>query len=98
MDNILVYHRPNHQTDPSDTKCEFHSKKIRRQKTVGKKGFSLFEMVFKTRRFFFNGLDALQKVLNDNNINFSNDIKPQPQAKANTWLPFKDDSGEEINF
>ena len=55
-------------------------------------------MVFKTRRFFFNGLDVLQKVPNDNNINFSNDIKPQPQAKQNNWLPFKDDSGEEINF
>lgn len=98
MDNILVYHRPFGQTDPTNPTAEFHSKKIRRQKTVGKKGFSLFEMVFKSRRFFFNGLDALQKVLNDNNINFSNDIKPQPQAKQNNWLPFKDDSGEEINF
>ena len=43
-DNILVYHRPFAQTDPQNPACEFHSKKIRRQKTVGKKGSSIFEM------------------------------------------------------
>ena len=48
MDNILVYHRPFAQTEPSNPICEFHSKKIRRQKIVGKKGFSIFEMLFKT--------------------------------------------------
>ena len=98
MDNILVYHRPFAQTDPNNPTAEFHSKKIRRQKVVGKKGFILFEMLFKTRRYFFNGLDPLQKLLNDKNINFVNDIKPQHQAKENNWLPFKDDNGEEINF
>ena len=34
MDNILIYHRPNHQKDPSSTLCELHTKKIRRQKSV----------------------------------------------------------------
>jgi hypothetical protein len=70
LDNILVYHRPFAQTEPSNPICEFHSKKIRRQKIVGKKGFSIFEMLFKTRRFFFNGLDPLQKILNEKNITF----------------------------
>ena len=46
MDNILVYHRPFGQTDPTNPMCEFHSKKIRRQKVVGKKGFLMFEMNF----------------------------------------------------
>ena len=34
LDNILVYHRPFAQTDPSNPSCEFHSKKIRRQKIL----------------------------------------------------------------
>lgn len=46
MDNILVYHRPLAQTDIQNPTCEFHSKKIRRQKTVGKKGSSIFQMYF----------------------------------------------------
>lgn len=98
MDCILVYHRPFGQTDPQNPTCEFHSKKIRRQKIVGKKGFILFEMLFRTRRFFFTGLDPLQKLLNEKNINFKNDIVPQQQAKENNWLPFKGDDGEDINF
>ena len=98
MDNILVYHRPFAQTDPQNPTAEFHSKKIRRQKIVGKKGFILFEMVFRTRRFFFTGSDPLQKILNEKNINFINDMKPQAKVVSNSWIPFKDDSGEEINF
>ena len=85
LDNILVYHRPYGQTDPQNPTCEFHSKKIRRQKIVGKKGFFLFEMLFRTRRFFFNGLDPLQKVLNDKNITFKTELTIEPQQG---WVPF----------
>jgi hypothetical protein len=85
LDNILVYHRPYGQTDPQNPTCEFHSKKIRRQKIVGKKGFFLFEMLFRTRRFFFNGLDPLQKILNDKNITFKTESTIEPQQG---WVPF----------
>lgn len=61
MDNIIVYHRPNHQTDPTSPISELHSKKIRRQKTVGKKGYVTFELSRKTRRFLFNGVDYLEE-------------------------------------
>lgn len=71
LDNILIYHRPFAQTDPQNPIAEFHSKKIRRQKVVGKKGFFTFEMFFKKRRFIFNGVDYLQKMLNDQKINFN---------------------------
>lgn len=70
MDNILIYHRGLAQTDPLNPSCEFHSKKIRRQKIVGKKGFILFEMYFKTRRFLFNGIDPIAVLLKNKNINF----------------------------
>jgi hypothetical protein len=70
MDNILIYHRGLAQTDPQNPSCEFHSKKIRRQKIVGKKGFILFEMYFKTRRFLFNGIDPIAVLLKNKNINF----------------------------
>jgi hypothetical protein len=95
LDNILVYHRPFAQTEPSNPLCEFHSKKIRRQKIVGKKGFSIFEMLFKTRRFFFNGLDPLQKILNEKNITFKTESVVELQQG---WVPYKNDNGEEVNF
>ena len=95
LDNILVYHRPFAQTEPSNPLCEFHSKKIRRQKIVGKKGFSIFEMLFKTRRFFFNGLDPLQKILNEKNITFKTESVVELQQG---WVPYKDENGEEVNF
>lgn len=71
MDNILIYHRPFAQTDPQNPLAEFHSKKIRRQKVVGKKGFFTFEMSFKRRRFIFGGVDYLGKLLKDQKINFN---------------------------
>lgn len=71
MDNILIYHRPLAQTDPQNPLAEFHSKKIRRQKVVGKKGFFTFEMLFKKRRFIFGGIDYLGKMLKDQKINFN---------------------------
>jgi hypothetical protein len=70
MSNILVYHRPFAQTAPQNPTCEFHSKKIRRQKTVGKKGVSLFEMIFSTRRFYFDLVDPLGKLIKENGLNF----------------------------
>ena len=89
LDNILVYHRPFAQTEPSNPLCEFHSKKIRRQKIVGKKGFSVFEMLFKTRRFFFNGSDPLQKILNEKNITFKTESTKELQQG---WVPFNNNN------
>ena len=89
LDNILVYHRPYGQTDPQNPTCEFHSKKIRRQKIVGKKGFFLFEMLFRTRRFFFNGLDPLQKILNEKNITFKTESTKELQQG---WVPFNNNN------
>lgn len=54
LDNILIYHRPYHHTDPMDRRCEVHTKKIKRQKIVGKKGALEFEYNRHTRRFIFN--------------------------------------------
>ncbi len=58
-DNILIYHRPFAQTDPMNGACEFHSKKIKKQKVVGAKGFCEFEFNFMQKRFFFNGFDPM---------------------------------------
>ena len=93
MDNILVYHRPYAQTDPQNPACEFHSKKIRRQKVVGKKGFIIFEMLFRTRRYFINGLDPMQKLLNDNNIDFK-PAQPIQQSIDDGWVSFSKDGQE----
>ena len=59
MYNILVYHRPNHQQDPNSPQCEVHTKKIKRQKIVGKKGTIELEYIRNKRRFFISGEDVL---------------------------------------
>lgn len=63
MDNIIIYHRAKKQTDPNDCTAEFHTKKIRRQKTVGKLGTLNIELSRITRRYFFNGTDYLARII-----------------------------------
>lgn len=63
MDNILVYHRPMQQTDPTDPTCEVHSKKIRRQKTVGKKGIVNITYSHRTRRYEIDGYDPMSNAI-----------------------------------
>jgi hypothetical protein len=98
MDNILVYHRPFAQTQPQDPTCEFHSKKVRRQKTVGKKGSSLFQMLFSKRRFIFSGKDPLEISLKGKNLSFEYSQKQMPLPEPTNWMPALDINGEAINF
>lgn len=76
-DNVLVYHRPNHHLDPNDTTCEFHSKKIRRQKIVGVKGTIAFDFIRTKRRFYFNGSSPLEDEKQVNLRSFSEPLKEQ---------------------
>lgn len=70
MDNILIYNRPFFYSDPKNPTCEFHSKKIKRQKTVGKRGFMLMEMIFQKRRFLFSGYDPVDELMKKKNVDF----------------------------
>jgi len=63
MDNILIYHRPDRGENPESPLCTFSSKKIRRQKIVGKLGTINFELSRTVRRYIFNGRDYMQEVL-----------------------------------
>lgn len=63
MDNILFYHRPYRGENPTFPNAEMHSKKIRRQKVVGKLGTVKFELKPKSRRFLFNGVDHMENLL-----------------------------------
>lgn len=72
MDNILVYHRPFFQSEPQNPVCEFHSKKIRRQKVVGKRGSTIFSMSFKDRRYLFEERDPLKSLMYEKEISFYN--------------------------
>lgn len=91
MDNILIYHRPFFQTDPNNPTCEFHSKKIRRQKSVGKRGFFLFEMIFAQRRFYFNGSDPMQKIINEKGFDFR-PRQSQLNFESQEWKPFSNET------
>lgn len=68
MDNILIYDRPNHQNNPSSDVCQLHSKKIRRQKMVGKKGTVTFNFNRKIRRFIFGGKDYMQELIDKSKV------------------------------
>jgi len=65
MDNIIIYDRPNHQIDPNSDVCELHSKKIRRQKIVGKKGVVSFNFDRIKRRYIFGGVDYMAKAITE---------------------------------
>lgn len=80
-DNILVYHKPFAQSDRGNPNCEFHSKKVKRQKTVGKPGTT--DLVYRVlkRRFEVDGVDPMQELINLNKLDFHApvvDYKPMP--------------------
>jgi hypothetical protein len=86
MDNILIYHRPNHQKDPASSVCELHTKKIRRQKTVGKKGFFEFDYYRPQRRYYFNGIDPMARLTIAKGLDFM----PKQKELFSGWTPLKD--------
>jgi len=92
MDNITVYHRPFAQTDPSSPVAEFHSKKIKK-KSVGRKGFVMIEYIWERRRFFIEGRDFIQEMLNKKGYDFW-----KKKEASQSWLPYKDENGEEVIF
>jgi hypothetical protein len=77
MYNILVYHRPNHQQDPNSPICEVHTKKIKRQKIVGKKGVVDLEYIRQKRRFYVNGEDIIVSLTRNINANPNERIEPK---------------------
>lgn len=88
-DNIIIYHRPFAQTAPESPLCEFHSKKIRRQKIVGIKGFFDFELVRSTRRFTFEGVDYLQQAIEGKYV--QSEIKQPTAIRPNrNWTDSKE--------
>lgn len=76
MDNILAYHRPFRQTLPDDPTAEFHSKKVRRQKTVGRPGMSEMRYIAVKRRFEFGSEDPIENALMSRGINFMQQSAP----------------------
>lgn len=90
MDNIIVYHRPMGQTEPDNPICEFYSKKIRRQRIVGKKGSIQFELSRPRRRFYFDGKDVLGKALKDKGIEF----EVKQSSLWQSWRPVQDYQGD----
>lgn len=88
-DNIIIYHRPLAQTAPESPLCEFHSKKIRRQKIVGIKGFFDFELVRSTRRFTFEGIDYLHQAIEGKYV--QSEIKQPTAIRPNkSWTDSKE--------
>lgn len=82
MDNILIYHLPYRQTDPKDTTCEIHTKKVRRRKIVGNVGMLDFKYIPFTRRFEFLDIDYMEYAINpipkqkQNNNYYEKEIVP----------------------
>jgi twinkle protein len=68
--NILVFHRPFKQIDPMNPACEFHSKKIKDQKSVGLPGWTSFEYMRTTRRYMFGVYDPLAEAIRKAGLTF----------------------------
>lgn len=78
MDNILIYHRPVHQTQPDSPMCLIASKKIRRQKFVGKKGELEINYLRGYRRFSVNGKDPMDEAIKKAGLNFLIEFEEAP--------------------
>lgn len=87
MDNIVIYHKPYHQTDPDNDVCEFHSKKIRRQKVVGRRGIAVFNYQRTTRRYLFMGVDYMATIAAHSDYYKKVDIKFVPTETKPTIQP-----------
>lgn len=109
LDNLLVYHRPMAQSDPNNPTAELHTKKIKRQKIVGKKGILGFEYNWQTRRFTIDGVDPMAKLIDQSKLSFLQvvtDFKPyKPQEQTDQMKRFlqnfqsvRDPSASEINW
>lgn len=88
VDNLLIYHRPFMQVNPDDRTCEFHSKKIRRQKVVGKKGVLVFDYNRGSRRYEFMMNDPMDKLIKDRKLSFKKEQQP---------IPYKNEYLESLN-
>jgi twinkle protein len=100
-DNILIYHRPFAQTTPDNPLCEFHSKKIRRQKIVGVKGSFEFELNRSTRRYTFASTDYMQKYIDDKfvqkEMEFEEENKPKKASNVYPNLNFLTEIGIDLD-
>lgn len=97
-DNILVYHRPEGITNPQSPVCEFHSKKIRRQKVVGKKGMVSFTMNFAKRRFYFGGRDYMEELITGTPSKGEMIVPETFNSQAITNAVSEESFNEEIDF
>jgi hypothetical protein len=86
MDNILAYHRPNYQTNPTDTLSEFHSQKIKKQMLNGKPGMVQMDYHRSTGRFYCNGMNPLNTVT----------VGPRSVAITNTYESFREQESKII--
>jgi hypothetical protein len=70
-DNVVIYHRPRSITAPEDVTCTIYTKKIKRQKSVGRVGWMDCEYDRMKRRFMFDGIDPMDALLNNHRAGFT---------------------------
>jgi hypothetical protein len=67
----IDYHRPRSITAPEDVTCTIYTKKIKRQKSVGRVGWMDCEYDRMKRRFMFDGTDPMDALLNNHRAGFT---------------------------
>ena len=70
-----------------------NKKKKIKKKSVGRKGFMLVEYIWERRRFFIEGRDFLQEMLNKRSYDFW-----KRKEASQGWFPYQDENGEEVIF
>lgn len=84
MDNIYVYHRPNRHKDASDRACTITTRKVKRQKIVGKCDVITVDYNRTRRRFDFEKIPISKYDLSNPNFFKSREIKNYHEPNNNT--------------
>lgn len=93
-DNLLIFHRPYYNSEPSNTTSQFFSKKIKKKNINGNTGECILTYNVLERRFY----DEDYTPFDEDKTAFVVPESGFSKAMEQSRLPYKDDDEEEVPF
>jgi len=93
-DNLLIFHRPYYNSEPSNTTSQFFSKKIKKKNINGNTGECILTYNVLERRFY----DGDYTPFDEDKTAFVVPESGFSDAMKQSRLPYKDDNEEEVPF
>ena len=92
-DQIISYYRPRFHEDKNSPEVEIYIQKLKRKRTGGKLGHFPMVLQWSKKRYSEDsGLVPCDPLL------ANKEVKKEETYREQTWLPYKDDNGTDINF